>query len=59
MKEYKDLTAWEQNIFNRIEGIFMESIMCPKSFVTVLGVLINKHKIRRKKNAIKNILPKL
>lgn len=49
MKQYKDLTEAEKRLFNTIEGIFLNSCVGRANFVKVLGVLINKLKIRKKK----------
>ena len=47
MKQYKDLINIEKAVHNRLESIWSGSSLKQKSFVTVLGVLINKYKIKR------------
>jgi len=44
MKQYKDLAIGEKRLFNKIESEFLERSITLKSFVRVLGVLINKYK---------------
>lgn len=49
MKQYLDLTPNERVLFDKIESIFINHpSVSTKSFVTVLGVLINKHKVTKK-----------
>jgi len=50
MKTYKDLNKFEQNLFNKIEQIFIHSGYTRTQFTKVLGVLINKHKYSSKKD---------
>ena len=47
MKQYKDLTENEKVLFNRMEDLFKYHPSITKvSFVKVLGILINKYKIK-------------
>ena len=48
MVDYKDLTKQEKYVFNRIEATFTDSMLDRKSFVRVLGLMINKHKSKKK-----------
>ena len=48
--DYTQLDKLEKSVFNRIEDIFIVTpALTRKSFVKVLGVLINKYKYKRKK----------
>ena len=47
--DYTQLDKLEKSVFNRIEDIFIVTpTLTRKSFVKVLGVLINKYKYKRK-----------
>jgi len=49
MKQYKDLGVNEQYLFSTIESLFINHpSIDQKSFVKVLGVLINKYKVRKR-----------
>lgn len=50
MTAYKDLTQNQQLLFDKIEWIFMNQVSISRhDFIMVLGVLINKHKIKIEK----------
>lgn len=45
MKTFQDLNSGEQALFNKVEGLFINHPSVDiKSFIKVLGVLINKFK---------------
>ena len=46
MKRYCDLTKRERRLFDLLETVYFGFNAGRKSFVTVLGVLINKHKLK-------------
>jgi len=47
MKYFKDLTPQQEMLFVRIENQFLDhNSISVGDFVTVLGMLINKHKIK-------------
>lgn len=49
MTKYKDLENNEKKMFNAIEDLFIRSSIKRKSFVKVLGILINKFKVKKQK----------
>jgi len=46
MKTYQDLNASERSLFEEIEDIFLRREIKRSDFVKVLGVLINKYKLK-------------
>jgi len=47
MVQYKDLNKMEQQVFEELEAVFIKrKDLSRKSFVRVLGLMINKYKIK-------------
>ena len=47
MKQYKDLNEAQKNLFNKIEDFFVSNKSIQrKDFIKVLGILINKYKVK-------------
>ena len=55
MKEFKDLNERQKELFRRLEAIWTADTLSTRyDFVEVMGVLINKYKVRREQNEHKN-----